>query len=66
VSALPAMLRVMVSRWFVDHCGHSGHPSVQTPVLNGLGDIYRRNPFDEVTPEDSNFPQVYRCDVSFA
>ena len=37
-STLPAMLRVMVSRWLVDHCGHAAHPSVQTPVQNGLGD----------------------------
>jgi len=40
VSTLPAMLRVMVSRWFIDHCVHSAHPSVQTPVLNGLGDMF--------------------------
>jgi hypothetical protein len=34
------MFRAVVSRWLVNHCGHSFHPSVQTPVLNGLGDMF--------------------------
>jgi hypothetical protein len=40
ISALPAMLCVMISRWFVDHCGYSAHPFIQSPILNGLGDIF--------------------------
>jgi hypothetical protein len=34
------LLRTMTSRWIVNHCGHSSHPYVQTPVLNGLGDMF--------------------------
>ena len=30
ISTLPAMLRVTVSRWSVDHCGHSAHPKVSS------------------------------------
>ena len=40
VSTLPAVFRVMVSRWFVDHCCHTARLSVQTPALNGLEDMF--------------------------